>query len=104
MKPHLLCLFFIPSLLFAEEATFYDPTTPLTAETPTYVPTDDELTLQAIILSPHRAFAIINNTTISLHQMINGYELITINREDVQLKGESGIVTLSLSKQSVKKN
>ncbi len=104
MKPLPICLLFIPLWGLAETTPYRDPTTPLTPTTPTYVATDDELMLQAIFISAHRAEAIINNTPLQLHQVINGYELIVINREDVQLKGENGIVTLALVKQAVKKN
>ena len=103
MKLLLICLFFTPSLLFAD-APFYDPTTPLTTDVPTIFITDDELTLQAIFITPQHSYAIINNISLGLNQTIHGYQLIAINQESVQLKGDGGIVTLSLATQSVKKN
>lgn len=97
----LACLLFIPIFSHAEDIR-YDPTTPISPETPILTEFDaQELTLQAIFASSRQPFAIINGMRVEEHQKIGNFTVIAITRENVQLQGENGIVILPLVKQTV---
>jgi MSHA biogenesis protein MshK len=62
----------------------------------------DELQLNAIIISPERQIAIINNQILHVGDQINNAKVISIIPNTVQLEGSSGKITLFLLNQSIK--
>ncbi|MBI5447877.1 MAG: hypothetical protein HY939_04030 [Gammaproteobacteria bacterium] len=75
----------------------YDPTTPISADTTATDMNNEDLSLQAIFFTPEHPSAIINGTQVEINQMINHYQVLSISKENVQLKGENGIVILPLT-------
>ena|SRR3990167_9836508 len=93
MKLFALYLLIFPAVSLA----FYDPTTPITPQTPVEFIAEGETILQAIVYSDEHSFAIISNQQLGVGQIINGLKIIDITKESVQLQGENGIVTLMIT-------
>lgn len=81
-----------------------DPTAPISPDAPIIAVPDNSLNVEAIFFAEQNSRAIINGTSVGLHDKIGAYQIIDITKENVQLKGENGIVTLTIDTLSVKKN
>lgn len=81
-----------------------DPTLPISPDSPLIIVPDNTLNLEAIFYHGENSQIIINGNTLGLHDKIANFQVVGITRENVQLKGENGIVSLSLHPQCIKKN
>jgi len=100
MKLFLMILILFPVLSLAKE--LQDPTKPpifSMDERGSIKPAH----LSAIIISPNRRIAVINDKMVKVNQMVEGNRVVWIHSNSVQLQGIDGKIVLVLINKSIKK-